>query len=276
MYTMAHFLFHQVGGCVIFQIYPIMFCFTWSVGVWFVICIPWNIFRFTRSEGVRCVRHILWNTLFHQIRTCIPLNIFCSTRSAGIICQTFPTMRSAGVWFVRWMPWGIFGFSRSGGVWFVKCVPLISFIARSGYVWFARCIPWIIFCFTRLTSMWFVSHISWNIFCLPGWQMCGLSDIYPMYCFLFHQVGGRALASPLPGWSCFSSCPPWFSASSSCLQRMEKCHLYKAFWEWHLARSHSECERCPEINRQGHPSDPDLLWGFLLTETLQWKKVLFW
>ena len=119
-------------------------------------------------------------------------------------------------------------------------------------------IPCIVFCFTRSADVWFVRYVC------------------PMYCFLFHQVGGRALASPLPGWSCFSSCPPWFSASSSCLQRMEKCHLYKAFWEWHLARSHSECERCPEINRQGHPSDPDLLWGFLLTETLQWKKVLFW
>ena len=118
---MAHFLFHQVGGCVIFQIYPIMFCFTRSVGVWFVICIPWIIFRFTRFDGVWCVRHIPWNTLCFTRSEHVSHGIFSVLPGQQAwICQTFSTIRSAGVWFVRWMPWGIFGFSRSGGVWFVN------------------------------------------------------------------------------------------------------------------------------------------------------------
>ena len=91
MYTMAHFLFHQVGGCVIFQIYPIMFCFTRSVGVWFVICIPWIIFRFTRFDGVWCVRHIPWNTL-------------CFTRSEHVSHGIFSVLPGQQAWFVRHFP----------------------------------------------------------------------------------------------------------------------------------------------------------------------------
>ena len=104
------------------------------------------------------------------------------------------------------------GRGEGGGDMICQMHPMDFFcLTRSGCVLFVRCILWNIFCFYRLGRC-VVCHICMShvlFFVSPGWQMCGLSDMYvpcivfrftrltdvwfvryvcPMYCFSFHQI----------------------------------------------------------------------------------------
>ena len=59
------------------------------------------------------------------------------------------------------------------------------------------------------------------------------------------QVVGCAWGSLLPGWSCFSTCPPSYSTSASCHRNRKPCHLWKGCLDWHTAHNPTKSVQCP-------------------------------